>query len=108
MKVSLTDHAYRRRDVLRTERVICRQMNFNFYGEEVATFLDRFIAAAFKEGDRKFRVLCMFLLDCVVSTKFLFNHNCSGFKRIFANGQIMSEKLFMSTFISLFIQPSWV
>ena len=66
-QVSVVNRLFRGPEILKAEKSICRLLNFDFYGEEVATFLDRFILAARKEGDEIFRVLCMFLLDCIVS-----------------------------------------
>jgi len=49
------------------ERAVYRCIAFNCYGEEPMIFIQRFIFAAFREGDRMFTELCTFLLDTLVS-----------------------------------------
>ena len=62
-----TQNSYRVSEVLRMERAIYRCIAFNCYGEEPMIFLQRFIFAAFREGDRMFKELCTFLVDTLVS-----------------------------------------
>jgi uncharacterized membrane protein (GlpM family) len=65
--VKLTQDGFRVKEVLRMELAICRGLSFNLFGEEPMAFIDRFILAAQKENDHKFRELCMFFLDVIVS-----------------------------------------
>lgn len=62
-----TRNSYRSSEVLKMERAIYRCIGFNCYGEEPMIFLQRFIFAAFREGDKMFKELCTFLLDTLLT-----------------------------------------
>lgn len=65
--IRCTQNSYRVSEVLRMERAVYRCIAFNCYGEEPMIFIQRFIFAAFREGDRMFTELCTFLLDTLIT-----------------------------------------
>jgi len=49
------------------ERAIYRHLKFDVICDEPVTFLDRFMAAAEKTGDKIFREMCFFMMETIVS-----------------------------------------
>ena len=64
--LSLTDYSYTLEEFYKMEMRLLKLNNGWVYGAEPMIFLNRFIRAAFKEDDQKFRHTCMLFVDILI------------------------------------------
>jgi hypothetical protein len=64
----LTDNSYTAKEIVNMERVILETLNFEMYGSEPMIFINRYIRAAQKQDDIFFYEMCIFFLDCLITS----------------------------------------
>ena len=66
--LAVTENSYSFDDVVNMERKLLILHDFSGYSAEPMVFINRFVKAAFQEGNSVFRNVCLLFYDCLIPT----------------------------------------
>ena len=66
--LAVTENSYSFDDVVKMERKLLILHDFSGYSAEPMVFINRFVKAAFQEGNSVFRNVCLLFYDCLIPT----------------------------------------